>query len=106
MENGRLASSGRYRENSVDRDTNHMLRHIHMRERDRKKKKNYTLRDKCPITEHAANILPQTHAAKRQGALQKGYYKDFICIIDVAGANYRTAEIGGNIIIQHLIRDD
>lgn len=73
---------------------------------ERERKKNYTLWDKCPITEHAANILPQTHAARRQGALQKSYYKDFICIINVAGANYRSTEMGGKIIIQHFIRDD
>lgn len=40
-----------------------------------------------------------------QGELQTSYYKGFICIIDVAVANYRPAEIGGKIIIQHLIRE-
>lgn len=90
VENGRLASSGRYRENSVDWDTNH------------------THPQKSPvivatISAHTTDILVPTPAVRMQAELQTSYYKGFICIIHVA--NYRPAEIGGKIIIQHLIRD-
>lgn len=40
-----------------------------------------------------------------QRELQTSYYRGFICIIDVALANYRPAQIGGEIIIEHLIRE-
>lgn len=87
VENGRLASSGRHRENSVDWDTNHTLRHIHRE----------------TISAQTTHILVPAPAVRIQGELQTSYYKAFICIIDVAVANYRPAEIGGKMIIQHLI---
>lgn len=88
VENGRLALSGRYRENSVDWDTNHTLRHI-------RGNNSWLWVEQPTISAHTTDILVPTPAVRMQGELQTSYYKAFICIIDVAVANYRPAEIGG-----------
>jgi len=46
-------------------------------------------------------MLAPTCGADAGGAL-KNYYKDFICIKDVAAANYRPEEIGGKKTIQRF----
>lgn len=40
-----------------------------------------------------------------QEELQTSYYKAFICIIDAAVANYRPGQIGGEMILQYVMRE-